>query len=1113
MALPRLSDPQRYTVGLITALDNELAAATAVLDQEHRRPQNFTKHAKDTNTYTWGQIGDHNVVIASLAAGSYGTVSAATTAMSMISSLPHLRFGLMVGIGAGIPRLAEEIDIRLGDVVVSHPIGTSPGVVQYDLGKLRSEGKIERVGHLSAPPEVLLKGLQALKARHFMVDSQIPDILEEMIQRYPKMKQSGGNGTPGFIHQGIQNDRLFEASSIHKYIPNPHSTSCTQDRACNDCDSTREIKRQDRSSDPMIHYGIIASGDLVIKDGVSRDEILHRLDEKCICFEMEAAGLMNSFPCLVIRGICDYADTHKNDRWYNYAAATAAAFAKELLYTMDGEDVKSAPPIEEVIKRLSDEVARMADSNKETHSIIQTLDTNHHLKELRDWLKPPDQSENYNKALKERHGSSGQWFLHSSEYSSWKSQPNSFLWLQGIPGCGKTILSSTIIEDLEDKRVQNLLYFFFDFTKPDKQLFNKALSSLVVQLYCKNEATQRYLDLLYDGCGKQNSQPSVDALYMTLQNMLQQAGEVHIILDALDECKKRKEYPTGGLLTSIKALATPQQTNIRLLVTSRPEQDIMSSIESWARNQDIIPIQSEKVADDIRAYIKERVRDNKGMERWSKQPEIQDEIETELSNKANGMFRWVACQLDALEDCCDYPLLRNALSSLPKDLDETYSQILANLPREHEHYTRRLLQFLLFSERPLTIKEAVDIIAVDMATSPRFDPKNRMPVPMEIARYCSSLAVLTRKNEEATQELQLAHMSVKDYLLSNKVQQRFAKDFEEVTARASIAQVCLAYLLELGKIPRTELSQHSYWLAQYSAQYWMDHAAIGETGGEQVCALIADFFACEGAQKNCYMLCDPDIPFPSIEFRIPSVIAPPIYYASLGGLYSSVRLLLDKNANINARDGRWGNALQAASHKGHDRIVQMLLDKNVDVNAQGGEHGNALQAASHKGHDRIVQMLLDKNADVNAQGGYLGNALQAASYKGHEKIVQMLLDKNADINAQSGYLGNALQAASYEGHDRIVQMLLDKNADMLLDKNADVNAQGGIYGNALCAASYQGCEKIVQMLLDKNADVNAQGSGYPTALQIASVGGHKKIVQMLLDKVNEAKPEDEIAVE
>ncbi|KAL6808739.1 pfs domain-containing protein [Trichoderma camerunense] len=1145
MALPQLSDPQQYTVGIITALDKELAAATAVLDEEHQKPQKFSRHPKDTNDYTWGKIGEHNVVIASLAAGSYGTVSAATTASSMITSLPHIRFGLMVGIGAGVPRLADKIDIRLGDVVVSQPTGTSPGVVQYDLGKLKTDGNFERVGHLSAPPEVLLKGLQKLKAGRLRKGSQISTILEDMVRRYPNMKEPE-DGAPGFIHQGIQNDRLFMASSIHKDIPTADDTASDQDSACQNCDSTKEIKRKDRSSKPAIHYGVIASGNLVVKDGVSRDEILRGLEEKCICFEMEAAGLMNNFPCLVIRGICDYADTHKNDRWQNYAAATAAAFAKELLDTIDGKDVESAPSIEEAIQHISQEVAQMAESSRHTHTVVQTLETSDRLQELRRWLSPPNPSENYNNGIKQRHGDSGQWFLQSEEYSSWKSRPNSFLWLQGIPGCGKTVLSSTIVKDLKDGNVNSVLYFFFDFTNSNKQLFGKALSSLVLQLYCKNENTQKPLDSLYDSSGKGTTQPSADGLFATFETMLQHAGEIYVILDALDECQPRKEYPNGGLLTLIEALVISQQTNIHLLVTSRPEQDIASSIQSWARKQDIVPVQRGRVADDIVAYVKARVRNNKGpLKRWNERPEVQDEIETILSKKANGMFRWVTCQLDAIDKCLDYPTLQKALNSLPATLDETYTRILTNLPHEHEHHTRRLLQFLVFSERPLRIEEAVDAIAVDTANSPRFDLKNRMPVPEEIISYCSSLVVLTvRALEEeedlftlmgyfpnrfvdkgTIQELQLAHLSVKDYLLSNRVPPSFEKDFNEATARASIAQVCLAYLLELDKILLVTELRQSYWLAQYSARYWMDHTVVVESGSKQLCALVAEFFSCEGAQINCYGLYDPDDPRKFTVRRRPYNISSGLYYASLGGSCFLVQLLLEMNADVNSKQGHYGTALVAASRRGFNKIVQILLNNNADINAQDrGAYGTALMAASHKGRDKIVQILLDNNADVNAQGGVYGTALQAASLRGRDKIVQMLLDNNADVNTLSGPYGTALAAASSWGHGKIVQMLLDNNADvntfsgpcgtalvaassggqgkivqLLLDNGADVNAQSGFRGSALVAASSGGHDKIVQMLLDRGANVNARGEGLGTALNAALYYRRDKIVQMLRD--------------
>ncbi|TLS21182.1 uncharacterized protein PpBr36_10656, partial [Pyricularia pennisetigena] len=187
-------------------------------------------------------------------------------------------------------------------------------------------------------------------------------ILNEAIQLYPRLAEPDLDDA-AFVYQGAQNDRLFEASSEHIQHPSqqvsppkaiapqdPSHQIISQARACAHCDSRKEVKRPERrSTEPRIHYGLIASGNCVVKDGIARDQIALNLGDRCICFEMEAAGLMDNFPCLVIRGICDYADTHKNDRWQNYAAITAAAYAKELLQVLEGENVEGARRMDEIM--------------------------------------------------------------------------------------------------------------------------------------------------------------------------------------------------------------------------------------------------------------------------------------------------------------------------------------------------------------------------------------------------------------------------------------------------------------------------------------------------------------------------------------------------------------------------------------------------------------------------------------------------------------------------------------------------------------------------------------------------------------------------------------------
>src|SRR5271155_5271618 len=295
-----------YTVGWICALPKEMAAATAMLDETHK---DLIPPSTDSNTYYLGRIGEHNIAIACLPKGEIGNNPAATVATRMSSTFKSIRFGLMVGIGGGVP--SKRHDIRLGDVVVSAPTGQHGGVVQWDFGKTTKDG-FKHTGTLNRPPAVLMTALSKLEATHEKEDSKIPKYLSEMAIKYSKMSSK-------FTHPA-STDVLFDAEYNHVG---------DDDETCSSCDTSKIISRHPRY-DVAIHYGLIASGNQVMRHGVERDEISKGLSG-VLCFEMEAAGLVNEFPCIVIRGICDYADSHKNDVWQKYAAATAAAFAKELL--------------------------------------------------------------------------------------------------------------------------------------------------------------------------------------------------------------------------------------------------------------------------------------------------------------------------------------------------------------------------------------------------------------------------------------------------------------------------------------------------------------------------------------------------------------------------------------------------------------------------------------------------------------------------------------------------------------------------------------------------------------------------------------------------------------
>lgn len=303
IAVGCLSEPVKlnhadYTIGWICALPKEQTAAIAMLDQQHT---DLLYPIHDDNVYTLGSIGGHNVAIACLPKGRYGPNSTATIATKMIASFPAIKFGLLVGIGGGIPP-----KVRLGDVVVSAPIGQYPGVVQWDFGKAEDGGRFRRTGALNSPPNALLKVLAKLESEHEMQEPKIPHFLDEMRRKWPRL-----------YPKYFWNDSLKDPQgrSVERGVDTP----------------TIFTTHEPQMKCPSIHHGLIASGNQVIKDATVRDRIDEELNGNVLCLEMEAAGLIDDFPCLVVRGICDYADSAKNKDWQEYAAAVAAAYAKEII--------------------------------------------------------------------------------------------------------------------------------------------------------------------------------------------------------------------------------------------------------------------------------------------------------------------------------------------------------------------------------------------------------------------------------------------------------------------------------------------------------------------------------------------------------------------------------------------------------------------------------------------------------------------------------------------------------------------------------------------------------------------------------------------------------------
>jgi nucleoside phosphorylase len=320
-----------YTIGWICAITVEYVAARLFLDAIHAAPEFVSRN--DNNHYTLGRIKRHNVVIAVLPDGEYGTSSSASVATHMLHTFPNVRVGLMVGVGGGAP--SERHDIRLGDIVVSAPRNGRGGVFQYDFGKSIQNQSFQHTRFLNQPPTVIRTAVKGLMARH-ETGHQLQESINSILKKHPKLRKK--YQLPDSSH-----DRLYKTTAAH---PLDNDTDCTE--VCKDfSDLKLRVERDENEDTPVIHYGLIASADQLMKDAILRDKLASEKD--VLCFEMEAAGLMNHFPCLVIRGICDYSDTHKNKHWQGYAATAAAAYAKDLLHEIHPNQVEAEKKVIDIL--------------------------------------------------------------------------------------------------------------------------------------------------------------------------------------------------------------------------------------------------------------------------------------------------------------------------------------------------------------------------------------------------------------------------------------------------------------------------------------------------------------------------------------------------------------------------------------------------------------------------------------------------------------------------------------------------------------------------------------------------------------------------------------------
>ncbi|CRG92353.1 Polyprotein pp220 [Talaromyces islandicus] len=896
-----------YTVGWVCALPKEQTAAMAMLDETHA---DLPKPQHDSNAYTLGRIGQHNVVIACLPMGMIGNNNSATVAAHMLSTFPSIKFNLLVGIGGGVPP-----KVRLGDIVVSKPVGRYSGVVQWDYGKAGQGNSFERTGSLNSPPAAVLTALTKLQSKHDMQGSEIPYYLENLRQKWPKL-------APQYLRSDSLQDLLFRSSYHHVEKKRTEDDDSWEDgeeeeeqESCFYCDLDQVVKRKPATRDMRIHYGLIASGNQVIKDAVRRNEINKMFDGNVLCFEMEAAGLINDFTCLVIRGICDYADSHKNKDWQEHAAAVAAAFAKEFLSMVPAHDVEVMPTIESVYGSV-----------QEMTGNISTLTERYYNKEQRDildWLSPTDYFSQHSDFIRKRQSGTGKLLLHSNEFQGWITQQNRILFCPGIPGSGKTMTTSSVIDYLHarypESNTVGIAYIYCNFRRQEEHHSTHLLLNLLKQFSQGRSILPQCVKDLYEKHHFKGTRPSIDEISDALASVIAGFRKPFVIIDALDECK------TPGAIQSeflYEIFHLQAKTGASLFATSRH----IPEIEDEFKKKGAVFLEIRASDGDIKRYLDGNtsrlplvVQEN---------PKLEEVVKTSIIRAADGMFLLATLHLDSLEDKVNLRQVAHALEELPKGTDayyQAYEEAMERIQSQKQGFRDLALKTLLWiscARRPLSPRELQHALAVINDTS-TLDEASITKAEL-IVSVCAGLVTIDRESNIVC----LVHYTAQEYFQTTR-------DIWFPNAEADIAKACITYLsfdtFRSAIAPTHEafderLQLHPFY--GYAAVYWGYHCRVASLELSQVMKVLEDasqvFASSQLIMRSKYDFLYRE----NLSSRFTAV-----HIAAYFGLAEATAALCEKGHDPDSKAIYEQTPLFWAAKNGHETIVKMLIDEyGVDIN-------------------------------------------------------------------------------------------------------------------------------------------------------------------------------------
>ncbi|KAL3465699.1 ankyrin repeat-containing domain protein [Aspergillus heterothallicus] len=945
------------------------------------------------------------------------------------------------------------------------------GIVHYDKGKSTDEG-FQIVSHLSKPPPWLLGKVASLQS-----DQMTPKGTSMMIEYVRDVQEqvSQEEYLIDYVFPGRDNDRLFPPDTPHIGGEN-----------CSQCDTSALVARRPRD-DPAVHYGLIASGSQIIKSAKRRDEL--RVQRNILCFETEAVGLMDDFPCLVIRGISDYADSHKDDLWQGYAAITSAAYARDLLRTIESQEVEEKETAIKVTERFVETVAAI----EGRISAINTANDQGRIEELLNWLSPLENSDEQAAYFEKMAENTGKWFLDSVEFQRLIHQSEVTLYCHGIPGSGKSSLISLAIDYLYNLRRKDtgigIAYIFFSFTREDVQAPTDLLASLAKQLARLHPSPLQVLEDLYERKYKKKQRPSAGEIAELLKRLIGGFRVAVIVLDALDECKS----PTGVLEKLMQCLFQLQEevegSTLNILATSRTNHNIEALFEKATHTVEI-HAQDEDIIKYLQAELNCVMRDKMDQA-------LREEAQDRILKAADGMFLIVRLHMNHILTLPTKGHIKDALKTLSHGVDglsDLYSAAMKRLNyrgQATQELARAILSWVVHAKRPLTVWELQDALAIR--------PDTRALDRSLIRKYFANIGHLQSVCEglievNSRDIVRLAHYTTYEYFSQSPTPWM-------MSAQPHIARMCLTYLsydvfetqVRLRRLDDTTRLLY-YPFYGYCCLNWGYHVKdAGIETANAVLSLLTNEHKLKSCSNEMLKLSEPFEDPEDAYYEISCL--PSMHVAALFGMIGTLERLVELGGDLDVKDDAGNTPLSRAVVCAEYHVVRWLLNTGrVDINAADWLGNTPLIKAIYVGNQYIIRLLIEcGHADPAHRNDNGETALHIACWAGEAAVVQMLLDTGVlDVNAEDYDSWTPLSIAAGGSGDPATTKLLVETEGIA------VNGQEGAGQVPLVSAAGSGTVSVVDVLLSaKGIDVN-RSDEFGTALYAAAENGHEDVVRSLL---------------